>query len=54
MALDISGLDGTEEHVKNVTIRRLPGVSHWVQEEAPERVNAMVEAFLTGQAVPGG
>jgi len=27
-------------------------VSHWVQQEAPETVNAMLEAWLTGQPVP--
>jgi pimeloyl-ACP methyl ester carboxylesterase len=44
---------GTEELVKDFTIRYLPGVSHWVQQEAPEAVNAMIEAWLTGKPVPG-
>ena len=43
---------GTERHVANLTIRYLPGVSHWVQQEAPETVNAMLEAWLTGKPVP--
>jgi pimeloyl-ACP methyl ester carboxylesterase len=43
---------GTEAHVKDFTIRYLPGVSHWVQQEAPEKVNAMIEAWLAGQPVP--
>jgi len=30
----------------------LPGISHWVQQEAPEAVNAMLEAWLTGESVP--
>ena len=47
-ALDISCLDGLEDHVPNLTLRRLPGVSHWVQEEVPERVNQMIDAFLSG------
>ncbi|MGJ3627611.1 alpha/beta fold hydrolase [Sphingomonas sp. MMS24-JH45] len=30
----------------DLTIRRLPGVSHWVQQEAPEKVNAILEEWL--------
>jgi pimeloyl-ACP methyl ester carboxylesterase len=43
---------GTERYVKNLTLRYLPGVSHWVQQEAPERVNAMIEAWLKDEPVP--
>jgi pimeloyl-ACP methyl ester carboxylesterase len=43
---------GTEKLVKNLTIRYLPDVSHWVQQEAPETVNAMMEAWLSGKQVP--
>jgi pimeloyl-ACP methyl ester carboxylesterase len=43
---------GTDKYVRDLTLRYLPGVSHWVQQEAPEKVNAMLEAWLTGQAVP--
>ena len=43
---------GTEEYVRDLTIRYLPRVSHWVQQEAPETVNAMIEAFLRGRPVP--
>jgi len=43
---------GTEEHVGNLTLRYLPNVSHWVQQEAPEMVNAMIEAWLLGHSVP--
>jgi pimeloyl-ACP methyl ester carboxylesterase len=42
---------GMEAHVPNLTLRYLPGVSHWVQQEAPEVVNAMLEAWLTGGPV---
>jgi pimeloyl-ACP methyl ester carboxylesterase len=44
---------GTERHVKDLGIRYLPGVSHWVQQEAPEAVNEMLEAWLAGRPVPG-
>lgn len=45
-ALGLETLDGTERYVADLTIRRLPGVSHWVQQEAPEAVNAIVEEWL--------
>jgi len=44
--------DGTDEHVDHLTLRFLPGVSHWVQQEAPEIVNAMLLAWLNGHEVP--
>ncbi len=43
---------GTDRYVSDLTLRYLPGVSHWVQQEAPETVNAMIEAWLKGQPVP--
>lgn len=43
---------GTQERVPNLTLRYLPDVSHWVQQEAPETVNAMIEAWLMGREVP--
>lgn len=43
---------GTEEYVRDLTIRYLPRVSHWVQQEAPEIVNPMIKAFLLGERVP--
>ena len=43
---------GTEQYVKDLTLRYLPGVSHWVQQEAPEKVNGMIEAWLKGEPVP--
>jgi len=44
--LDSSCLDGLDRFVANLTVSRLPGVSHWVQEEAPEVVNEIVARFL--------
>ena len=43
---------GTDAFVRPLTLRYLPNASHWVQQEAPETVNAMLEAWLTGQPVP--
>jgi pimeloyl-ACP methyl ester carboxylesterase len=51
-ALGIETTYGTERHVADLTLRYLPGVSHWVQQEAPEAVNAMLEAWLEGKPVP--
>ncbi|MBW2281424.1 MAG: alpha/beta hydrolase [Deltaproteobacteria bacterium] len=51
-ALGVELTHATGDFVKDLTIRTLPGVSHWVQQEAPETVNAMLEAWLTGRTVP--
>lgn len=46
-ALGIELLDGTEEYVRDLTVRRLPGVSHWIQQEAPAAVNSILEDWLS-------
>jgi pimeloyl-ACP methyl ester carboxylesterase len=43
---------GTAQWVQDLTIRYLPNVSHWVQQDAPEAVNAMMKAFLRSEPVP--
>ena len=43
---------GTDAFVPHLTLRYLPNVSHWVQQEAPETVNAMLETWLTDRPVP--
>jgi len=43
---------GTDALVRDLTLRYLPRVSHWVQQEAPETVNAMISAWLQGKPVP--
>lgn len=52
VALSLRTTLGTEKYVSNLTFRVLPGVSHWIQQEAPEAVNAMLEAWLRGERVP--
>ncbi|MEE4273113.1 MAG: alpha/beta fold hydrolase [Thermoanaerobaculales bacterium] len=42
---------GTDELVRDFTLRYLPGVSHWVQQEAPETVNAMIRGWIEGRTV---
>jgi epoxide hydrolase 4 len=46
VALDPICLNGTERYVRNLTVRRLPGVSHWVQQDAPQLVNGLLREFL--------
>jgi pimeloyl-ACP methyl ester carboxylesterase len=46
-ALGVELLDGTDAYVCDLTVKRLPGVSHWVQQEAPDKVNAILEEWLT-------
>ncbi|WP_372786285.1 alpha/beta fold hydrolase [Phenylobacterium sp.] len=46
-ALGLELLDGTDAYVRDLTIRRLPKVSHWVQQEAPEAVNAILAEWLS-------
>jgi epoxide hydrolase 4 len=45
-ALNIHCTEGTEEWVSDFTLHRLPGVSHWVQQEAPETVNGILAKWL--------
>jgi pimeloyl-ACP methyl ester carboxylesterase len=45
-ALNINCTVGTEQWVPHLTLQRLPAVSHWVQQEAPERVNAILSDWL--------
>jgi epoxide hydrolase 4 len=52
VALSIRTTRGTEKYVSDLTFRVFPGVSHWIQQEAPEAVNAMIEAWLSGARVP--
>jgi epoxide hydrolase 4 len=37
---------GTEKYVRDLTVRYLPDASHWVQQEAPDQVNAIIEEWL--------
>jgi len=45
-ALGLELLPGHERFVRDLTVERLPGVSHWVQQEAPEKVNAILKDWL--------
>ena len=44
-ALGVETLQGTEQYVSNLTLHRLPNASHWVQQDAPEEVSALLVAW---------
>ena len=46
-ALGLDLVPGTEQLVRDFTFRPIPDVSHWVQQEAPEKVNELIRAWLT-------
>ena len=46
VALDFSTIERAGDFVPNLTLHRLPGVSHWVQEEEPDEVNRLIGEFL--------
>lgn len=42
---------GNEEFMSNLTLKRLPGVSHWVQQDAPDDVNNTIAAWARKQGL---
>ncbi|HTW84539.1 MAG TPA: alpha/beta hydrolase [Candidatus Sulfotelmatobacter sp.] len=52
VALGVETIAGLDRYVRDLTVRYLPGVSHWVQQEAPEAVNEKLAAFARGEPVP--
>lgn len=46
LAIDIHVLDGMEQYVPDLTVRRFPDASHWVQQDVPDKVNAELKAWL--------
>jgi pimeloyl-ACP methyl ester carboxylesterase len=46
VALDFSTIADAGKFTPNLTLHRLPGVSHWVQEEVPAEVNRLIKEFL--------
>ena len=45
-ALLTGNLDGIEEYVADLTVKRIPGATHWVIHEQPEVVNALIRQFI--------
>jgi pimeloyl-ACP methyl ester carboxylesterase len=48
-ALSIENTRGYEKLVRDFTLERLPRVSHWVQQEAPDEVNARLSSWLAAK-----
>ncbi|QIG52765.1 alpha/beta fold hydrolase [Altererythrobacter sp. BO-6] len=48
LAIDIHCLDGMEQYVPDLTVRRFPNASHWVQQDIPDEVNAALKEWLPG------
>lgn len=46
VALDVRGTEGTDRWVPDFTLERLPEASHWVQQDAPDTVNAILKQWL--------
>jgi len=44
--LAVAGAEGSHKYVEDHRLRLLEGVSHWVQQEAPQLVNSTIEEFL--------
>lgn len=47
VALGENCLEGTERYVRDLRIRRLPGVSHFSPEDLPDKLAELVENFLS-------
>jgi len=52
-ALGLELTEGYGPYVADFTLERLPGVSHWVQQEAPAAVNARLLAWLERKSLSG-
>ena len=52
-ALGIELTQGYEPYVDDFTLCRLPGVSHWVQQEAPALVNEGMGAWMRARGLAG-
>lgn len=50
-ALGLELTEGYGPYVRDFTLRRLPEASHWVQQEAPDAVNAALGAWMRSRAL---
>ena len=51
--LDLKLTEGNEAHVADFTLNRLPGVSHWVQEDASPEVNRVIGVWARAKGLVG-
>ena len=45
-ALLTGNLDGLEEYIEDLTVKRIPDGTHWVIHEQPELVNSLIREFI--------
>ncbi len=45
-ALTVHNLEGLDEFIPDLTIKRIPTGSHWVINEQPNKINSMIRDFL--------
>ena len=45
-AISVTPAKNSSKYVPDYTLELLEGVSHWVQEQEPERVNKLIENFI--------
>ena len=46
-ALLTGNLDGLDEYIEDLTVKRIPDGTHWVIHEQPELVNSLIRDFIT-------
>lgn len=46
VAIDIRVLDGMDAYVPDLTVRRFPDASHWVQQDIPDEINAALKEWF--------
>ena len=51
LALDIALTEGNEQFVEDFTLHKLPRASHWVQQDAPDEVNATIAEWARGKGL---
>ncbi len=45
-ALTVHNLEGLDEFIPDLTIKRIPEGSHWVINEQPNRINSLIKDFI--------
>ncbi|MHB8576616.1 MAG: alpha/beta fold hydrolase, partial [Dehalococcoidia bacterium] len=51
-ALLTGNLDGLEQYVPNLTLKRVPDAAHWIVHEQPELVNGYIREYLATHYSP--
>lgn len=49
--LDRALTEGNDAHVQEIEVQTLPGVSHWVQEDASDEVNRRIAAWASSKGL---